>query len=651
VSAAPSAAFGPTINPSAYVPYEAAERALEQLEIWAYGSGRSAIVLRGAAGMGKTMLMKVFAARTGDRFVTAYVPNPDVDPDGLCRWVLEALGRSTEEAPRPALAHAAQEIAASGRELLLLVDDAGSLPPRTEVWLFDFARRSGGAVRLVLALADERLAADLAGAFGTDAAIVPLDTPMSRVESDAYVRSELARAAAGPALRGRFDEATLAAIHVRAGGVPARIKQEAAAVITRAAREPAAAAVRARPPERPLGPVAPLRPEAGEGAAAVELPGTFRPAPVMRPVRTAEEGASLAPPRSPAAATRPAERAEPTPTPFRRRESARPALLRWLLSPLALAASFAAGFVAAHAIEVLRITLPAVPAPVAAEAPAAREGIGSAATAPSGAPGVPVRPPLPAEVAAPAAAPAGPSPGVAAAETFPSEARAEAAPSVGSAADPRLEPGVERARAPFAQGVETAPGPGPLVAEGVEAAPGVEPGAEIAEAPAGAVQSTPRGVDEAPAVAVPAGEPPAPSPTAALPTPPATRAETPTAEPGLPDVAAPPPAALAEPGEAATRRTAAAAQPTPTRRSPARRSAAATGSGAAARRAERDVLVSVSAALGSEITIDGISAGSAPIAAMPLSPGLHRISARLPDGREIEQVIEVRGTRYQVTIR
>lgn len=310
-----AAAFGATPDAVAYVPYADAERVLASLEEWACGAERPLRVLRGPQGSGKSMLLAVLAARVGRHAHPVCVSANGLDPDTLARTLLDTLGRPWEGTPRVALVRVVQQ--PETRRVLLLLDDAEALAPRTEMWLFDFVRRSAGAVHALLAVRDERLAAELANAFQSGTTVLALDAPMSREDADAWVRSELARSGAGAALHARFDEPTLARLHTRSAGVPGRLRQEAAAILEEfSAPSGDAAASAAREPSAPP-------------AASAALSNAAQ--------------AAIQPTRSRVASNTPSRTAP-------RRDS----LLRWLLVPAALAAAYVAGFLTSQALEALR---------------------------------------------------------------------------------------------------------------------------------------------------------------------------------------------------------------------------------------------------------------------------------------------------------
>jgi AAA domain len=189
------------------------------------------------------------------------------------------------------------------------------------------------------------------------------------------------------------------------------------------------------------------------------------------------------------------------------------------------------------------------------------------------------------------------------------EAFAEAVPEVPAEAEPTPEPTEAGAELAAAEPIERA-SPPEIVA------PPVEP-AEIPEPPAPRPAAEPR---TAPAPVAP--EPVRPAPTPVIATPERVRA---TPEPAPAPVVAPPerPAAAPPPVTATTR----LPPPTPGSR------------------------LSVNASPWAEIEIDGRRVGQTPLGELPLAPGPHRVTARLPDGRVVERSIEARGGDLYLTFR
>jgi hypothetical protein len=563
-------AFGVTIDAAAYVPHAGAEWVLASLEEWTCDAERPMRVLRGPHGSGKSMLLAVLAARVGRHAVPVCFSANGLDPETLARTVLDALGTPWEGTPRVALVRAVEQ--PGTRRVLLLLDDADALAPRTEMWLFDFVRRSAGAVHALLAVRDERLAAELANAFQSGTTVLALDAPMSREEADAWVRAELARNGADAALRARFDAPTVSRLHTRSGGVPGRLRQEAAAILAEFAAlsgEPAASAAREErapveaPPPRlapavvpPRPPPSPLGAHAVAAAAPPRPPGPRRePAPRETPVPPREPASAraVAPvparepsaPRAASAAVSDAAPAAVELTRFRvdaeappRAAPRRDSLLRWLLVPAALAAAYVVGFLTSQTLEALRPG--AAPAGVAVEAP---------------------------EVSLPSVSAAPPRP-------------------VESAAAP---PPVAEIRAP-----DPFTPPPPL--------PAVAPTAPAMAAPAG---------ESAEVAAPPAAEPAAP--------------ETAATEPATAPAVAPPVVSAAPPPA-----------PARVRRPPPQ---------------PRNVEVSVEAEPGASILVNGQPVGSGTVKGLALAPGPHLFEVRLPDGRVVERVVDVKGTQYIVKVR
>jgi hypothetical protein len=520
---------GAPVPAGGYVRYRGAVRVLDALQRWLGERDRPLLVLVGEAGSGKTTLLDVFAARVVSLFEVVRVADPSIEPDELWRRVLTAMGHSPEGPSRQALANAL--LRPLDDPVLLMVDAADSMPPRSEMWIFDLVRRSAGSVRAIVAVESLRTATQLAAAFGAGAEILAHDTPMSPTECDSFVRSALDRAGVAPEQRARFDEALLAALHQRSGGLPGPLLREISAALARIQSEPDPEPA---PPRDVAAAPAPLEvagsPHPPESAA--------RPTPAP-PARNVE-----LPPAPPPA--------RPAPVGVTPHDS----LLRWLLLPGALAASFVGGFVTAHLLDGLGAERHATAPPLQARSespPPLRE--------------------LPQVSAAP--------PGAAPAE--PAEARTR----------DLLPAPVAAAPAPYQQ--PAAPAAAPV---DPARAPAAEPAPEVAASPAPSLEA-----DPAPAVAA---EPPAPTPPAAAP----------------------------EPAAQTPRRALA-------RREPAR---------APARAQTRPVDVTVSAEPDAVVIVDGRAIGVGGAKAR-LERGPHHFVVRLPDGREVERVVDVQGTRFDVRFR
>jgi hypothetical protein len=132
---------------------------------------------------------------------------------------------------------------------------------------------------------------------------------------------------------------------------------------------------------------------------------------------------------------------------------------------------------------------------------------------------------------------------------------------------------------------------------------------------------------------------PAAVPTApAMPAPTTNSAE--AVAPSAPEPAPPEPAAT-EPATAADVAPPAVAAAPPPARARVRRPP----------RPPRNVEVGIEAEPGASILVNGQPVGSGAVKGLELAPGPHLVEVRLPDGRVVERVIDVKGTRYDIKVR
>ncbi|MBW2399119.1 MAG: AAA family ATPase, partial [Deltaproteobacteria bacterium] len=142
--------FEQTTRPAAYVPRPETEQLLDHLQTWALSGSTASIRLTGAAGMGKSLLLRVLAMRTAGQPTAVHVPYPNLMPDDLATWVIEAIGEQRGRDSQAQLVAAAKQRATSGG-LLLLIDDAERLPTQTRDALDLWFQRSEGSLRSVRA--------------------------------------------------------------------------------------------------------------------------------------------------------------------------------------------------------------------------------------------------------------------------------------------------------------------------------------------------------------------------------------------------------------------------------------------------------------------------------------------------------------------
>ena len=216
--------FAPTADPAAYIPREVTEKALSQLE-HGFRHGRGVQVLSGPPGVGKTLLVHVLAERLAGDFRTLYLPYASLAFGELCGWILGLLGEPAGHFPERELLGSARASAALGRPLLLLVDEASSIPPESAEGLASLVREGEGALRLLLVPIDEARAGRVLAVLARDVAELRVSTPLSLEEAEHYVRTRLVRAGTPFELQRRFDAGLVRRLLRASGGNPQRLQQ------------------------------------------------------------------------------------------------------------------------------------------------------------------------------------------------------------------------------------------------------------------------------------------------------------------------------------------------------------------------------------------------------------------------------------------
>jgi len=350
---APSDPFESTAHPDRYVPREATERALARVETVVRAGGHP-VAVTGPVGLGKTLLLQVLARRVAGERRVVTVPYPALSAGELCAWILDALGEPRGSDPQGALLDLAFRSAAGGRGILLLLDDASALPPRTARSLATLVAASGGALGAVFAaLDDARLNAALA-ALGPDLEEVRLDAPMSEAETLAYIEARLASSAAGGPenddRRARFDASTCHRLHLASAGIPRRL-HHLASVVWRApdpARIPGlldrwvAADDEGRVPDFSAEPAEAPAHDAGAEAGTAHRPGPACDHAPAAPPDARERASERQAEPEPYAPVPPPEMPTPTPIPSRRHREVpapRSRMRGWWVALLLLAAA------------------------------------------------------------------------------------------------------------------------------------------------------------------------------------------------------------------------------------------------------------------------------------------------------------------------
>lgn len=225
--------FVSTSDPRRYLPRPSTEAALVWLERRVWGERAPATLVTGAAGMGKSLLLRVFAQRMRGRYRTVAIPGLDVDAPTLCTMVLDLLKVDAGDDPERALLFHAARLDSRSSGLLLLIDDAQRLTLATAGRLGALAEASGG-LRIVAAMAEPDPA--IARALGAGATVA-LRTPMDLAETQAFLHAALSSSWATPELRALFDRVAIARIHHQSHGVPGEVNRLAGELADGAVRD------------------------------------------------------------------------------------------------------------------------------------------------------------------------------------------------------------------------------------------------------------------------------------------------------------------------------------------------------------------------------------------------------------------------------
>lgn len=225
--------FVASSDPRRYLARRATEVALVQLERSVLREAAPATLLLGPPGIGKSLLLRVFAQRMRRALRTVTIAGADLEPHVLCTLVLDVLRVDAGDDAERALLLCAADWEAKGSALLVAIDDAHKLPLATLGRLGALAETSGG-LRIVAAISEPD--PTIARALGADAPVV-LKTPMELEETQTFLRAALAAGWASPELRAFFDPVTVARLHRDAGGVPGEVARLAAERADAAVRE------------------------------------------------------------------------------------------------------------------------------------------------------------------------------------------------------------------------------------------------------------------------------------------------------------------------------------------------------------------------------------------------------------------------------
>ena len=123
--------FGITPDTSYFFACRSVQEALNTLLI-AVANGEGFIKITGEVGTGKTLLCRKFLSMLGPEWVSAYIPNPNLEPRIVLLALADELGLSAEsiESHRlgKELAQRLLDIARQGRRVVLCMDETQAMP-------------------------------------------------------------------------------------------------------------------------------------------------------------------------------------------------------------------------------------------------------------------------------------------------------------------------------------------------------------------------------------------------------------------------------------------------------------------------------------------------------------------------------------------